>query len=60
MQVGDKIQVTPIIEGVKARQTEGTVVFIHPERRYYIVEIIGENGMPFRESYPVRYRRGNG
>lgn len=60
MQIGDKLQVTPIIEGVKAKEMEGTVVFIHPQRRYFTVEMIGENGIPFRESYPFQYRRGNG
>ena len=60
MQLGDKMPVTPIIEGVKSREMIGTVVFIHSKRRYYTVEVIGENGMPFRVSYPFQYRRGNG
>lgn len=60
MQIGDKLPVTPIIEGVKSKQMEGTVIFIHPQRRYFTVEIVGKNGMTFRESYPFQYRRGNG
>ena len=59
MEIGDKI--TELIhfgEGKPVRRT-GRVVYIHPRRRFYIVEFaIGDRGETVRESYYFPSRAG--
>jgi len=60
MQVGDKSK-----ESVRSdfgpdhgEHIYGTVVYIHPKRRFYTVEY-DFHGQKYRESYPFQYRKGD-
>lgn len=58
MTVGDKIQITPHVDGVRLAPVMATVIYIHPHRRYYTVEYtIGSYTL--RECFPFQYRRGD-
>lgn len=61
MKIGDKVIVKPAYDGCNGQPVEAKVVYIHPERRYYIAEFIGPapNFLRFRETFPYQYRRGN-
>ena len=51
MRIGDKFR-APIYPSVRERKLEeGTIVYIHPEKRFFTVEFITETGIPIRESY---------
>ena len=51
MQIGDKFR-APIYPSVRERKLEeGTIVYIHPEKRFFTVEFITETGTAIRESY---------
>ena len=51
MRIGDKFR-APIYPSVRERKLEeGTIVYIHPEKRFFTVEFITETGIAIRESY---------
>ena len=59
MQVGDRSK-----EAVRSafgpdcgEMVHGTVIYIHPQRRFYTVEY-DFHGRKYRESYPFQYRKG--
>ncbi len=56
LQVGDSVKAR-IYYGMSGGSTlppeEGTVVYVHPERRYFTLEFRFRDGA-FRESYPLR------
>ena len=60
MKLGDKKTIQPMVDGVLGTQVTGRVVYIHPKRRYYMVEYTGANGSPLRESFAFEHRRGDG
>ena len=55
MRIGDKFR-APIYPSVRERKLEeGTIVYIHPKKRFFTVEFITETGTTIRESYhPAR------
>ena len=62
MKIGDEITITPAFDGCNGKPVKARVVYIHPERRYYIAEFSGPapNYHKVRETFPFQYRRGNG
>ena len=58
MTVGDLIEITPTVDGVKRKPVMGRVVYIHSKRRYYTVEYQLPGGGTLRESFRYRYRKG--
>lgn len=58
MLVGDKIKITPTLEGRAGAAVTATVVYIHPKRRYYVAEYLVGDGTPLREAFPFRHRQG--
>lgn len=55
MKVGDKIKVKPCLEGGAHGPAMATVVYIHPQRRYFTAEfVIGARRA--RESFPLPHR----
>lgn len=58
MLTGDKIKITPTLEGRAGAEVTATVVYIHPKRRYYVAEYRGADGTPLRETFPFRHRQG--
>jgi len=61
MKIGDEITITPAFDGCNGKAVKATVVYIHPQRRYYTVEFIGPGPdcHKIRESIAYSYRRGN-
>ena len=61
MKIGDKSKewIPSAFAPDKGEHVYGTVVYIHPQRRFYTVEF-DFHGRTFRESYPFQYRTGNG
>jgi hypothetical protein len=59
MQVGDKSKEWVRSDAVHdhGEHIYGTVVYIHPLRRFYTVEF-DLHGRKYRESYPFQYRKG--
>lgn len=55
---GDKIQVTPTIDGIKRPPVMATVIYIHPQRRYFTAEYEIPGGGRVRESFSLRHRSG--
>lgn len=56
LQVGDTVRAKisyGLSGGSRMPPEEGTVVYIHPERRYFTLEFRFRDGA-FRESYPLR------
>jgi len=62
MKVGDRIEVVSRFDGADGCPVMATVTYIHPQRRYYEVEIDGQAPYyrKYRESFQFQYRRGNG
>lgn len=63
MNIGDIIQAVPTFATTfgrdKGKRQTATVIYIHPERRYYTVEFTNEQtGETFRQSYFFEDRRG--
>lgn len=56
LQVGDSVKAR-IYYGMSGGSTlppeEGTVIYVHPERRYFVLEFRFRDGS-FRESFPLR------
>lgn len=59
MKLGDKVTVRLKIDGMEPRTVTAPVVYIHPQGRYYQVEITGPapNRFKFRET--VFFRKTN-
>lgn len=57
MQIGDKKTEVIHMGDAHGVTMTGTVVFIHPERRFYVVEF-ALDGHAVRESYFFSVRRG--
>ena len=55
MLVGDSVRI--VLENRRMDTVTGTVVYIHPKRRYYVVEYLCD-GKPVRESFPFQHRGG--
>ena len=57
IRLGDKIRARPTLEAGSAGKTfegtemTGTVVYIHPNHRFYTLEFQGVNGFRWRECY---------
>lgn len=58
MVVGDRKTELVTFGGEKAKTMTGTVVYIHPQRRFYVVEFETDIGK-FRESFYFPNRRGD-
>ena len=60
MELGDKKTVKLEFEGSNGILYTGKVVYIHPQHRFYTVEVPGKAPlcMPIRESYHFQHRRG--
>lgn len=58
MKLGDKVTVRLAVEGMEPRSVTVPVVYIHPQGRFYQVEITGPapNCFKFRETV---FSRGN-
>ena len=51
LKIGDRFK-APIYPRVwETRLEEGTIVYIHPKKRFFTVEFFTETGIPIRESY---------
>ena len=63
LRLGSIVHELPYIYGPgsteEARITEGTVVYIHPARRYYTIEFTNSLGWSFRESFFLPPRSGS-
>lgn len=57
MRVGSKIQVKPCMEGGARDTVTAAVVYIHPKRRYFVVEF-QVDGRTIRESFLIRRHQG--
>lgn len=57
MEVGDTKTEAVCMDGEKPVMLTGKVVYIHPQRRFYVVEFPFEKGS-FRESFYFPNRRG--
>lgn len=51
MKIGDKFRAPTYPRVWETKLEEGTIVYIHPERRSFTVEFITETGVRIRESY---------
>ena len=51
MKIGDKFRAPAYLRVWETKPEEGTIVYIHPERRFFTVEFIKETGVRIRESY---------
>lgn len=56
--VGDKIRIKPTMEGQTPEKVMATVIYIHPQRRYYVAEYRYGAGTPLREAFPYPHRAG--
>ena len=60
---GDKLSLTPSVEGGSVIGPQPcTVVWVHPERRYYVVEFtfeLGERTGRFREAFWMEQKKGD-
>lgn len=63
MKVGDKLKLRPFINadsGMMAATPQDCVVtYIHPQRRYYVVEFTSERGEKFRQTMYFPEREGD-
>ena len=61
MRIGDEITITPAYDGCNGKPVKASVIWIHPERRFYVTEFTGPepNCNKIRESFAYSYRRGN-
>lgn len=57
MHIGDKVNVTLTAGGDWKETTAATVIYIHPQRRFFVVEHRVEAGRPVRESFPFWRKR---
>lgn len=63
MKVGDKLKLRPYLNAesgqLAAKAQVCTVTYIHPERRYYVVEFTSERGETFRQTMYFPEREGD-
>lgn len=52
MCIGDKVNVTLTAGGDWKQAVAATVIYIHPKRRFFVVEHLAEAGRPVREAFP--------
>lgn len=60
MELGDKVTARPEFEGSRSEKITGTIVYIHPQHRFYTLEFPGSppQNRHFRECFHFRHRRG--
>lgn len=51
MQTGDKVHIILTAGEDRGKLVPATVVYIHPQRRFYVAEHIVEAGRPIREAF---------
>lgn len=57
IKLGDKVRMRPTVEGGtmghagQGKEMTGTVVYIHPKHRHYVLEFMDAKGFRWRESF---------